>query len=748
MGDGDSNPFDRDESESSRRRVLRSLGVASAAGLLGAGAGPSGIAAADPDGCPGANNLESPRPGPDVLYDDPVTAPQFEVDDRWDAEPLLVSGYAAYDDGEFLAQGWPFDDRGAQNERSYPDDDRYANNAADLLEIRAQPTDEGVAYRVALNAMVEPDAAVVAIGIDTGGDGRTDWGHGLGELGAPVDHVLVCWGTGATLDGDPLPDDAYAVDVERNRLEVEVPLEPGRETWRHYAVSGVHDGDGGFSRESGPFGPDEPPVYEVGFRTVRDEPLEAREADRDVLSETGEYHVLLTDGEGMWRSAGQAEALSERDISELGADVDFGRLEDGDVGRSVPRAGYHNRLYASRYDLGPGIDLEDPREIYQSRVQPYSVYVPESYEPGEPTALVVLLHSLGENYNQYSASPNMLAQLGEQRDAIVLMPHGRGPSGWWKNEAELDLFEAWADLRARYDIDPDRVTVSGYSMGGHGTYRIGSLYPDLFARGFAVVGPADESILGGPTDGLYGEYATSSENPQNMMRVTDNLRHVPLLMWAGMLDELVPYAGVRNYRDDLVEHGYRHRLDSFPEDDHFSFFAKDEWGPGRDYLGAATVDRRPARVTYRAVPEFGNETYDIRHDGAYWVHDITVADDAEDGLVDALSLVDGYGDPVAEEFTEESTEPRPNTREGIRWRDPLQRRPAENAIELEAEAVTAATLYVDDAGIDTTEPLEVRVETTHDLTLTLKSGAGERTLEFGAGDSSETVVLCDQGPDA
>ncbi|WP_226004724.1 prolyl oligopeptidase family serine peptidase [Natrinema salinisoli] len=732
------------ENESSRRRVLRALGAASAGGLLGAGTGPTGVAA-EPDGCPGADHLESPRPGPDVLYDDPVTPPELEPTDGWSADPLLVCGRTAYADGEFLAQAWPFDDRGANNERSYPDGDRYANNAADILEVRVRSTADGIAYRIALNAMVESDAAIIALGIDTGGGDRTDWRHGLGDLGAGVDHVVATWGTGATLDGEPLPDDAVAVDPERNQLEIEVPLEPGRETWRHYAVSGVHDGDGGFSRDSGPFDANEPPVYDVGFRTVADEPLESREEDRDALSETGDYTTLLSDGEGMWRAAGQAEALSERDVSALGADVDFGRLADGDVDRSVPRAGYHNRLYASRYDLGAGIDLEEPREVYQSRVQPYSVYVPESYEPGEPSGLLVLLHSLGQNYNQYSASPNMLAQLGEQRDAIVLMPHGRGPAGWWKNEAELDLFEAWADLRARYDIDSDRVSVSGYSMGGHGTYRMGSLYPDLFARGYAVVGPADESILGAPTDGLYGEYSSSSENPQNMMRVTDNLRHVPLLMWAGMLDELVPYAGVRNYRDDLVEHGYRHRLDSFPEDDHFSFFAKDEWGPGRDHLGDATVDRLPARVTYRAVPEFGNETYDIRHDGAYWVHDITVAGDVEDGLIDVLSLADGYGEPVAEEFEAESTEPRANTREGIRWRPPLQYRPAENAIELVAEAVTAATLYVDDARVDTTEPLELRVETSRDLTLTLTSGAGERTLEFPAGDSSRTVALCEEG---
>ncbi|SEH13088.1 Dipeptidyl aminopeptidase/acylaminoacyl peptidase [Natronorubrum sediminis] len=727
--------------DSSRRRVLRTVGMATAAGLVGTGAGTGGSVGAEQQSCPGGDHLESPRPGPDVLDDDPVLPPQFESTDEWDADPLLVSGRTAYDGGEFLSQGWAFDDRGPEDEREYPDEDRYANNAADILEIRTRPTDDGVAYRIALNTMIEPDAAIVAIGIDTGGDGDTDWGHNLGDLGAPVDHVLAVWGTGATLDGEALPDDAFSVDVDRNHLEVEVDLEPGRETWRHYAVAGLHDRDGDFRQDDGflDIGDDDPPVYNVGFRTVEDEPLEAEEDDRLGLDiDLLEGIASLLGGEDGWRSANQAEALSERDISDLGADVDFGRLEDGDVDREIPQTGYHNRLYGSRYDLGEGITLDD--EMYRTRVQPYSVYVPESYEPGEPAPMHLLLHSLGQNYNQYAASPNKLAQLGAERDAIVLMPHGRGPSGWWANEAELDAFEAWADLTARYDIDVDRVTIGGYSMGGFGTYRLGSLYPDLFARGFAVVGPADEDILGGPTDDLIGD--------QNAMRVTDNLRHVPLLMWAGVLDELVPYAGVRNYRRQLADHGYRHRLDSFPADDHFTPFVRDEWGPGQAYLGDAVVERQPARVTYRVAPEFGNDEYDLEHDGVYWVHEIEVADDEDDGVIDAISLVDGYDEPEIEEFEEESTDPELNTREGIHWRDPLERHEPENAIELEAEDVTAATLYVDDVGVDTTEPLEIRVETSHKLTLTLESGAGNETLEFETGESSQSVELCDRGPNS
>src|SRR5688500_9134499 len=54
------------------------------------------------------------RPGPDVLYAPPPAAPQLENAAPWNAPPILVSGAAAYRDGEFLYQDFLHDDRGAR----------------------------------------------------------------------------------------------------------------------------------------------------------------------------------------------------------------------------------------------------------------------------------------------------------------------------------------------------------------------------------------------------------------------------------------------------------------------------------------------------------------------------------------------------------------------------------------------------------------------------------------------------------
>ena len=125
-----------------------------------------------------------------------------------------------------------------------------------------------------------------------------------------------------------------------------------------------------------------------------------------------------------------------------------------------------------------------------------------------------------------------------------------------------------------------------------------------------------------------------------------------------------------------------------------------------------------------------------------------MADGADEGPVDATALADGYGEPAAEPFETAGSGPLPNTREGVRWAAPLTERAAENAVELDCEGVTAVTLYVDVTDLDTTAPLTVRADTTHEVAVTLESGAGTETVTLSPENGTATVTLCDRGPAA
>ena len=45
-----------------------------------------------------------------------------------------------------------------------------------------------------------------------------------------------------------LDDDRVTVDSRRNQIELEVPLDPGTDTWRHYLAVGLWDGDAGVQK--------------------------------------------------------------------------------------------------------------------------------------------------------------------------------------------------------------------------------------------------------------------------------------------------------------------------------------------------------------------------------------------------------------------------------------------------------------------------------------------------------------------
>lgn len=766
---------EHDESEgrtgrTTRRGIIGTLGLVSAAGV--AHGNP-----AIPETPPGARNPGggcrtrpdydgSPRPGPALLYEPlPEAPPQLENTDGWEADPLMVSGTDAYVDGEYLYQDFIYDDAGANTGSGslpphapmtsdatpvfvppegqehapieeipagtgggwvgnvrYPTDEAvYRHNAADLLEFRTRKVRDGIAYRVTLNTMTRGDVAGVAIGINrdpASSDGDTDWGYGIGELGnLGLDHVLVTWGDAAELDGEPVPSE---VDVRRNQIEVTVPLDPGSETWRHYVAVGLFDPESKQFKEvqemptethpGGSHGESPPPIFNVGFRF--DEPS----------------------GGGLWRESHQADALADRDVSPFHADIDFGTLTRNETEYNVPTSGLLNRLYVSGWDFGQGIDAAENDTL--NRIQPYTIVVPEEYQGDQAWPVHVHMHGQSGNHNQFAGiTPNALQQFGEEMGAFYFDPCARGPNGMYHGEAALDVFEALRDAAAHYELDFERMTLGGYSMGGLGTFLLGSKYPDLFARGFSIAGPPDELYWSGPTRGHV-------ETDQNAWRITENLRNLPLLMWKCINDEVINYAGVREYQEKIRDHGYRHELNGFPGSGHEMFADMDEWDRAREFLQGERREQTPPRVTYRRdlrmeYPEFG-----LVYDKSHWISDIEVTYGEESGLVDARSLAFGEAPPVPVDFDGSGDDPAFHMKHGTRWEDSDRDPDPENTLEVELEDVRSLTIWIEEANLDPTEPIELRTVSTHPATVTLASSRGDKEVEIPPHENVTTVQMC------
>jgi hypothetical protein len=339
-----------------------------------------------------------------------------------------------------------------------------------------------------------------------------------------------------------------------------------------------------------------------------------------------------------WRERQQSLQLTRGDVSPFTAEVDFGKLRRkvrDDAG--VPRTGSIDRIFASRFVYGQGLD---PSKLCYSvsasfsagaacigrqvgQLQAYNLYIPTKPQPKPGYGLTLLLHSLSANYNQYAGSRNQ-AQVGERgAGSLVLTPGGRGPDGFYAGVAEADTFEAWNDVARHYRLDADWTAVTGYSMGGFGTYRLLARWPDLFSRGWSVVG----------TPGSVNDQLPS-------------LRNTPVMNWVSAADELVNINSTEKLQKDLTAAGLRYRHLLFPAADHLTLAANDEYADGAAWLGDHRVDRSPERVTYVLDPREDSPSVG-KADSAYWLSGLTLRDAkaVPTGTVDVASLRSGVGTP-------------------------------------------------------------------------------------------------------
>ncbi|MSV28288.1 MAG: hypothetical protein EXQ52_06025 [Bryobacterales bacterium] len=119
-------------------------------------------------------------------------------------------------------------------------------------------------------------------------------------------------------------------------------------------------------------------------------------------------------------------------------------------------------------------------------VQPYGLTVPDSYDGSKPVRLYVWLHGRDQRLSEanfisrFPAPNNGVTYRTADVGQITLDAYGR-----WNNAnhwaGEVDVFEAIDEVRSRYKIDPDRIILRGFSLGGAGAWHIALQSPDRFA---------------------------------------------------------------------------------------------------------------------------------------------------------------------------------------------------------------------------------------------------------------------------
>lgn len=237
---------------------------------------------------------------------------------------------------------------------------------------------------------------------------------------------------------------------------------------------------------------------------------------RDETVILGDAAVLVRSAAAKARSAAAAAKAEKPAKTELAATLGF--LADSVEGALPSSLGGYNKAAAALAQIEEmtsptgGRYLEGLRRYayvssLDGSIQPYSLYLPEGYDPDKRYGLVVTLHgATGNDWDQAAALAS-----AAPRDLIIVSPFGRGDLSY-TGAGERDVLDVIDLVSARYGIDPDRIYLTGSSMGGFGTWRLAQLYPWRFAAiaPFAGWTSADllENIAGIPVLAVHGDQDT------------------------------------------------------------------------------------------------------------------------------------------------------------------------------------------------------------------------------------------------
>jgi hypothetical protein len=249
-------------------------------------------------------------------------------------------------------------------------------------------------------------------------------------------------------------------------------------------------------------------------------------------------------------------------------------------------------------------------------VQPYSVLLPPSFDKTAAYPLIILMHG-----SQVTSWGRNILFYAPKEWAIQIAVHDRGNNDF-REIGEVDIDEAMADLMKRYRIDPDRLYLSGHSMGGEGSWFLAESHPDRWAAISAQSCNSDLSLDRPGTrkapNTKQQEWERQLLQCRSAINFAENVGHVPAYMMHGALDATVPVIQSRVMSARLDVLGYEHVYDENPENGHW--WGRVEHGHGIDCMDKAAISdffqkhgraQDPRQVVFK--------TDSLRRARAYWV---------------------------------------------------------------------------------------------------------------------------------
>jgi poly(3-hydroxybutyrate) depolymerase len=222
-------------------------------------------------------------------------------------------------------------------------------------------------------------------------------------------------------------------------------------------------------------------------------------------------------------------------------------------------------------------DITKELIVSEGKKRAYYLFVPEKISASKPVPLIVLLH--GSNRNGLSLAEKW-KDLAKKEGIILAGPDSSNPAGWATPQDGPDFLRDLVEaLKAKYPINPRRVYLFGHSAGAGQ-----ALYMSLFeSQYFAAV-----AIHAGAL-------------PEQGYSLLDQAkRKIPIGIWIGTADELVPLTVVRATRDAMNTRGFAVQLTEISGHTHWYYdraskINKEVW----EFLKQHELTEDPQYVQYQ-----------------------------------------------------------------------------------------------------------------------------------------------------
>ena len=150
---------------------------------------------------------------------------------------------------------------------------------------------------------------------------------------------------------------------------------------------------------------------------------------------------------------------------------------------------------------------------FEKETLSYRILKPLNYNSNKQYPVHLFLHGAGESGNDnvsqlvHGGKLFLKKENREQYNSWVIFPQAQ-KNDWWgyKDPYKFDynvkeskamslVVKLMDDFTQRKDVNPNKVFVSGLSMGGMGTFVILNLRPEMFAAATPICGDGDPSLV-------------------------------------------------------------------------------------------------------------------------------------------------------------------------------------------------------------------------------------------------------------